>query len=65
MKKAWKVFAAAAIICLILGILLIGAGFFMGSSPVILGEHGSLDEFFVRLATNWKVLTADIRALLG
>ena len=65
MKKAWKIFGTAALVCLLLGVVLIAAAFFMGSSPVILREHGSLNEYFVRLATNWKIFSADVQALLG
>ena len=65
MKKAWKIFGTAALVCLLLGVVLIAAAFFMGSSPVVLREHGSLDEYFVRLATNWKVFNADLHSLLG
>ncbi len=65
MKKAWRIFGTAALICLVLGVVLIAAGFFMDSSPLIIREHGSLDEYFVRLATNWKIFTADIQSLFG
>lgn len=65
MKKAWKIFCAAALVCLVLGVLLIGAGFFMGSSPSVITAHGSLDEYFLRLGANARTFAADLRAFIG
>lgn len=65
MKKAWKIFGAAALICLIIGIGMIAAGFFMGSSPVLLRQRGSLDEYLLRLAANRDIFLTDLRSLLG
>lgn len=42
--------------CLVLGILAIGAGFFAGSSPVIIQNHGNLAEYMQRLQINLDIL---------
>ena len=56
MKKAWSVVGAVALLCLVIGIAGIGVGFFTGSSPVTIQNHGSLDEYLVRLSVNWNIL---------
>lgn len=65
MKKAWKIFCLAALVCLVLGIILIAAGFFMGSSPSVISSHGSLEEYFARLRLNGQTFVSDLRSLLG
>ncbi len=63
MNKARHVVSAIALFCLIIGIVGIGVGFFMGSSPVALQNHGNLTEYFQRLETNWDILLGHIREL--
>lgn len=65
MKRVWKIFALLALVCLLLAVGLTAAGFFAGSSPVTVMNHGSLDEYFVRLETNWNVLLRDLGSLFG
>lgn len=65
MKRLWKLFALFALVCLLLAVALAAAGFFAGSSPVTVMNHGSLDEYFVRLETNWSIFLRDLGALFG
>lgn len=68
MNKARHVVSAIALFCLIIGIVGIGVGFFMGSSPVALQNHGNLTEYMERLQTNWDILLGhlrDIAAVFG
>lgn len=65
MKRVWKIFALLALVCLLLGVALTAAGFFAGSSPVSVVNHGCLDEYFVRLETNWQVFLRDLAAIFG
>ena len=64
MKKVWKAVCFAALVCLVMGVLLAGVGFFTGGSPVSILNHGSLDGFFKRLAMNRDILLETLRALL-
>lgn len=64
MNKAWRIVSAAALVCLIVGIMGIGVGFFTGSSPVIIQNHGSLTEYIRRLEINWGILQEGVRDLL-
>ena len=54
MRKLWHVVSAVALVCLIVGILGIGVGFFTGSSPTAIQNHGALTEYFQRL--QYKIL---------
>ena len=65
MKKVWKIFGILALVCLVRGVALTAAGFFAGSSPVTIETHGSLDEYFVRLNTNWQIFLRDLASLFG
>lgn len=65
MHRIWKIFAVLALVCLLLGVALTAAGFFAGSSPVTMINHGYLDEYFVRLHTNWNIFLRDIGSLFG
>lgn len=65
MNKAWRIVSAAALVCLVVGIMGIGVGFFTGSSPVIIQNHGSLTEYIQRLEINWGILREDARSLLA
>ncbi len=65
MRKVWKIFALLALVCLLLGVALTAAGFFAGSSPVTVMNHGYLDEYFVRLETNWNIFLRDLSAIFG
>ena len=65
MNKLWRMVSAVALICLIVGIMGIGVGFFTGSSPVILQNHGSLTEYLHRLEINYGILTEDVGSLLA
>ena len=65
MKKVWKIFGILALVCLVLGVALTAAGFLAGSSPVTIKTHGSLDEYFVRLNTNWQIFLRDLASLFG
>ena len=64
MRKLWRVMSALALLCLVLGIIGVGVGFFTGSSPVVIREHGALTEYFRRLTVNWGYLREDFHALL-
>ena len=61
MTKAWRIASIAALICLVIGLIGVGVGFFTGSSPVTVQNHGSLAEYMERLTVNWNIL----RQMLG
>lgn len=65
MHKAWRIVSAVALICLIVGIVGIGVGFFTGSSPTVIQNHGSLTGYIERLQINWGYLQEDVGALLA
>lgn len=56
MNKLWHAAGTIALICLIIGILGVGVGFFTGSSPVVIQNHGNLTEYFERLSVNRDIL---------
>lgn len=56
MNKAWRIVGGIALGCLVLGIVAIGAGFFAGSSPVIIQSHGNLAQYMERLQINLDIL---------
>lgn len=56
MNKAWRVVSVIALLCLVVGILGVGVGFFTGSSPVVIQNHGEISEYLNRLTINWGVL---------
>lgn len=56
MNKLWRTVSAIALLCFIIGVVGIGVGFFMGSSPVVIQNHGNLTEYMSRLQTNWDAL---------
>jgi len=64
MRKAWRIVSAIALVFLVVGIMGVGVGFFTGSSPVVIQNHGNLTEYFRRLQINWDILQADLRGIL-
>ncbi len=65
MNKIWRIVSGIALLCLVLGVACVGIGFFTGSSPVLLQEHGNLTEYTQRLQLNWTIFQQDIAALLA
>ena len=65
MHKVWRIVSAVALICLVVGIMGIGVGFFTGSSPVTIESHGSLTEYIHRLQINWGYLQEDVSSFLS
>ncbi len=65
MNKIWRVVSALVLLCLVLGIAGIGIGFFTGSSPVTIQNHGSLTEYIHRLELNRDILQNYITQFLG
>jgi hypothetical protein len=65
MNKAWRIVSGISLLCLVIGVIAIGVGFFTGSSPVIIQNHGSLTEYAQRLNTNWAIVQQNISALLA
>lgn len=65
MNKAWHIVSGVALVCLVLGLLAIGVAFFTGSSPVVIQNHGSMEEYAQRLQTNWDILRQTATALFG
>lgn len=65
MNKIWRIVSGIALLCLVLGIAGIGIGFFSGSSPVLLQEHGNLTEYIQRLQINWTIFRQNIANLLA
>ena len=65
MRKGWRVVSAIALICLVVGIMGVGVGFFTGSSPTMIQNHGSLTEYIERLQINWGYLQEDVSDLLA
>ena len=68
MNKIWRVVSSIVLLCLVAGIACIGIGFFTGSSPVIIQQHGNLAGYFQRLEMNQAILMdyiAQLRAMFG
>jgi hypothetical protein len=65
MNKAWRIVSGIALLCLVIGVVGIGVGFFTGSSPVVIQSHGSLTEYGQRLQTNWRILQDNFAGLLA
>lgn len=65
MNKVWRIVSALVLLCLVLGIIGIGVGFFMGSSPVVLRNHGSLTEYVQRLEINRDILNRNVSDFLS
>ena len=65
MRKAWRIVSAMALVFLVVGIVGVGVGFFTGSSPVVIRNHGNLTEYMRRLQINWDVLCSSVRSLLA
>ena len=56
MRKGWHIVSGIALICVLLGIAGIGVGFFTGSSPADIINHGGLDGYWERLMMNWEII---------
>lgn len=68
MNKIWRFVSGIVLLCLVAGIICIGIGFFTGSSPVVIQEHGNLTGYIQRLEMNRAILLdyiAQFRAMLG
>ncbi len=65
MNKAWHTVGAIALTLIVIGIFGVGVGFFMGSSPVALQNHGSIMEYFQRLQINWDILLRNVTGFLN
>ena len=65
MRKAWRIVSAMALVFLVVGIMGVGVGFFTGSSPVVIQNHGNLTEYARRLQMNWDILLANLRGILA
>lgn len=65
MNKIWRVVSAIVLLCLVVGIAGIGIGFFTGSSPVTIQNHGSLTEYIHRLELNRDILQNYIAQFMG
>ena len=61
MRKGWHIVSGLALMCLLLGLAGIAVGFFTGSSPSALQNHGHLAKYGERLVMNWEI----IRGMLG
>ena len=65
MRKAWRIVSAMALVFLVVGIMGVGVGFFTGSSPVVIQNHGNLTEYVRRLQMNWDILQTNVRGILA
>ena len=65
MRKAWRIVSAIALVFLIVGIMGVGVGFFTGSSPVVIQNHGNLTEYLRRLQLNRDILLTQLRSILA
>lgn len=65
MRKAWRIVSAIALVFLVVGIMGVGVGFFTGSSPVVIQNHGNLTEYVRRLQLNWDILQTQLRSMLA
>ena len=65
MRKAWRIVSAIALVFLVVGIMGVGVGFFTGSSPVVIQNHGNLTEYVRRLQMNWDILQTNVRGILA
>lgn len=65
MRKAWRIVSAMALVFLVVGIMGVGVGFFTGSSPVVIQNHGNLTEYIRRLQLNRDILLTNLRGILA
>ncbi len=65
MNKAWRIVGGIALVFLALGVIGIGVGFFAGSSPVVIQNHGNFSEYMERLEINWNILRGFIAGLFS
>jgi hypothetical protein len=65
MRKAWRIVSAIALVFLVVGIMGVGVGFFTGSSPVTIQNHGNLTEYVRRLQMNRDILLETVRNTLA
>lgn len=68
MNKIWRIVSGIALLCLVAGAVCIGIGFFTGSSPVVIQNHGNLAGYIQRLEMNQAILQnyiAQFRAMIG
>lgn len=65
MSKAWRAVSVIVLLCLIVGVVGIGVGFFTGSSPVIIQNHGAITEYLERLQINRDILMEGVRNFLA
>ncbi len=56
MNKAWRVVSVLALACFLLGLAGIAVGFFTGSSPMTIVNHGALTDYLARLESNRDIL---------
>ena len=63
MRKGWRIVSGISLILFLVGVVIIGVGFFTGSSPTALQAHGNLTEYASRLSANWPILKQDLSAL--
>jgi len=54
-----------ALVFLVVGIMGVGVGFFTGSSPVVIQNHGNLTEYIRRLQINRDILLNGFRGMLA
>lgn len=64
MNKLWHFIGTLALVCLVIGIIAVGVGFFTGSSPVAIQNHGELTEYLQRLAVNRDILRGMLAPIL-
>ena len=65
MRKLWHTVTAIALVLIVIGIFGVGVGFFMGSSPVALQNHGSINEYLERLQINRDILIQGVTSFLA
>ena len=65
MNKIWRVVSSIVLLCLVAGIACIGIGFFTGSSPVVIQEHGNLTGYIHRLEMNRAILLGYVQPILA
>ena len=65
MRKAWRIVSAIALVFIIVGIMGVGVGFFTGSSPIVIQNHGNLTEYLRRLQMNRDILLTNLRSILA
>ena len=65
MRKAWTTVSVIALVIFVIGVFAVAVGFFMGSSPTVIENHGRITEYLERLTINRDILLRGLENLLA